>query len=281
MGLFSSQRWGGTHSEFVRYYESYLDAIYRSESIPSPGNGRWILIRSISTELRQRKVKTVLDCAVGTGFPALDLARAPSLPNLKIHCTDADLEMLRILEEQVKLKDYDIGLLAPPRRDDMGYGSLESLLLNWSELGQIETTYDYVMCRGNSLAYADSWTGGKAVAPTTLIRQHLENMKARVRPGGHLHVDAPWRLDLPEENYRSAGDVAIWEQVNTESDRRQWRVVFKPPDRRRLEFQRYSTCLTIHDLKDILDDIGFELTEPFQLVGERAGFGVIIARKPN
>jgi hypothetical protein len=107
-------------------------------------------------------------------------------------------------------------------------------------------------------------------------------MKAKVRPGGHLHVDAPWKLSLPQEDYQpvATGAVSIWEQVTTEADHRHWRVDFKLPRKTRLKFERCSTLLTIHDVQTILERLGFEETEPFRLGAERPGFGVIIARKP-
>lgn len=281
MGPAGPSSWG-THAEFAQLYETFLDAVYRSPSSPLTGTGRWKLIRSIAAELRSRRVRTVLDCAAGTGFPALDLALAPSLPHLEIHCTDGDLEMLGVLNARAKAKRFEVGRLAPPRRCGLGDDALQSLRLDWDELDQIHGTYDYVLCRGNSLAYADTWTGGRDVTSTGTIRRYLKMMAAKVGPGGYLHVDAPWRLALPREDYQpvATGAVRIWEQVTTESDHRHWRVDFKLPNMSRLKFERFSTLLTIHDVKVILDSLGFEDTEPMQLPAERPGFGVIIARKP-
>ncbi len=271
----------GSHGEFAQLYENFLDAVYRSPSSPVTGNGRWKLIHSIATELRTRRARRVLDCAAGTGFPAIDLAIEPSLRGLEIHCSDADLEMLGVLTARAKARGIEVGRLTPPQGAGLGDDAVGGLRLEWEELHKIHGTYDYVLCRGNSLAYADTWGGGRDVTSADSIRWYLGCIATKVRPGGHLHVDAPWRLDLPRETYRpvATGAVSIWEQVTTESDCRHWRVDFKLPSDDTLRFERFSTLLTIHDVAAMLDDLDFDETEPFQLSAERPGFGVIIAQK--
>ncbi len=272
----------GTHEEFAQLYGSYLDAVYRSSSSPVTGSGRWKLIHSVAAEVRKRGVRWLLDCAAGTGFPAFDLAMdTDSLPGLQVHCTDADIEMLTILAWRAKRKHFDVGRLAPPLGTDLGRG-VGSMRLDWAQLRDVQQTYDYVMCRGNSLAYANTWGGGRDVTSLPTIAGYLTQIAKKVRPGGFLHVDAPWRLDLPQEDYGRvvSGAASIWEQVTTESHARHWRVDFKLPTGQILKFERFSTLLTILDVKTILDQLGFAETEPFQLQAERPGFGVIIAKRP-
>ena len=274
----------GSHEEFVQLYGSYLDAVYRSSSSPVTGSGRWRLIHSIAAELRSRRVRRVLDCAAGTGFPALDLAMdSDSLPGLQIHCTDADLEMLNILGARAKLSDFDLGRLTPLIGPDLGREAVGSMRLDWADLSDIQRTYDYVMCRGNSLAYANTWSGGRDVTSADLIAGYVEQIAKKVAPGGYLHVDAPWRHDLPQEAYGPvvSGAASIWEQVTAVADARHWRVDFKLPTGQILKFERFSTLLTIYDVQAMLDDLGFTDTEPFRLQAERSGFGVIIARRPR
>ncbi|MGB5758047.1 MAG: class I SAM-dependent methyltransferase [Acidimicrobiales bacterium] len=282
-GLCAESAWG-SHQEFAQLYGSYLDAVYRSSSSPVTGSGRWRLIHSIAAALRSRGVRRVLDCAAGTGFPALDLALdSDSLPGLEIHCTDADPEMLNILGARAKLNDFDLGCLAPPFGPDLGRGAVASMRVDWADLHQIQQTYDYVMCRGNSLAYANTWSGGRDVTSVDLIAGYVEQIAKKVRPGGYLHVDAPWRLVLPQQAHGPvvSGAATIWEQVTTVADARLWRVDFKLPTGQLLKFERFSTLLTIYDVQAMLDDLGFTDTEPFQLQAERPGFGVIIARRPQ
>ncbi len=276
------QAWG-TDRELAQLYDSYLDAAYRSLSSPADRSGRRDLIGSIATELRARAARRVLDCSAGTGFPALDLAaEAPS--GFEIHCSDASPEMLGVLVARATRERIEIDRLAPPRPALTGERTaVDALQLDWRELDRISASYDYVMCRGNSLAYTDSWGRDRRdVASAEVIRRDLHQMAARVRPGGHLHVDAPWLLYLPRVAYPpvATGALSIRERVTTESSRRRWQLDFELPTGQTLRFERFSTLLTIHDVAAILDELGLEETEPFQLPSERPRLGVIIARKP-
>lgn len=262
---------GGSHEQFVNRYEDYLDAVQRC---------RQTLVDTITARFAEHDVKTVLDCAAGTGFPALDLAAVRPEQELRVHCTDGDVEMLRVLKD--RLADFaGVGLrrITPPRT--LALGAASALLLGWHELGQIRRTYDYVMCRGNSLTYANSWRGGRGVSSRNAVQEYIRLMAERVRPGGHLHLDAPWRLELADNTYpaKSPGAPTISECVSTEPDCRRWEVKFRQPGGPSLSFTRYSTRLTIYEVKGMLDKLGFEDTDPFALYGERLGFGVIIARK--
>lgn len=277
------EEWG-TDREFSQLFGNFLDAVYRSPLRQVSPTGREALVGGIARELRRRRVTRALDCAAGTGFPALDLSRI--MPDdFEIHCTDASPDMLEVLLAEARQSGIDVRHLAPPqpalKTDHVG---LDSLLVDWSELRRISGTYDYVMCRGNSLAYASSWgSRRRGVASLDLIEDDLQQMAFRVRPGGYLHVDAPWRLDLPSSNYAPvvSGAVKIEEEVVTGLDHRRWRLHVELPTGQTLKFEQFSTCLTIYDVKRMLEGMGFERTEPVQLSGERSGFGVIIARKPD
>ncbi len=272
----------GKHSAFADLYESFLDAAYRSPS--SKGNDRWKLVQGIVNEIAERGVETILDCAAGTGFPAIELAAHPTIPWLKVHCTDADAEMLQVFEKRVKeTEDINLQQFAAPRGLKLGGEAAGSLRLAWHELGNIRRTYDYVMCRGNSLAYGNTWSGGRSVSSADAIGAYLQEMKNKVRPGGYLHVDAPKRLELPKQCYPSVAEdgVVISEEVVDTDNHRHWKVQFELPNGEKLGFHRYSTLLTISNVQRMLDDLGFVDTAPRALYGERPGFGVIIAKRPE
>jgi SAM-dependent methyltransferase len=274
----------GTNRDFAQLFDSYLDAVYRAPLARGSMSGRQALIGGIVKELGSRGARRVLDCAAGTGFPALDLAFATPA-DFEIHCTDASSDMLEALLTRARRRGVAPARLTPPRSGvEQEQTELDRLVLDWNDLNQIEAEYDYVMCRGNSLAYASSWGINRPdVASIDLIRNDLERMADRVRPGGHLHVDAPWRLDLPSSNYAPvvSGAVSMKEEVTTGLDHRHWRLDVRLPTVQTLTFEKYSTLLTIHDVKAMLDDLGLSDTVPFQLAGERPGLGVIIARKPS
>lgn len=272
----------GTHQDFADLYDIYLEAIYPPLPGERSGSGRWRLMRSVATEIRARGAARVLDCAAGTGFPAFDLATDRS-HGLTIHCTDGDPAMLRVLERRATLHDIPVGRLAPRRADTEPLDDLASLVLDWDSLGTIRGAYDYVLCRGNSLAYANTWTGDHDAAPLDQLVDDLANIAAKVRPGGYIHIDAPWRIELDHQGYLTGGTqgCAIWEQVTSERNCRRWDLSYKFSGGRTYTFRRFSSRLTIDVVQEMLDDLGFEDTKPFALTAERPSFGVIIARKPR
>jgi SAM-dependent methyltransferase len=273
----------GTHRDFADLYDYFLEAVYPPREGEASGSGRWRLMRSVAAEIRERDAYRVLDCAAGTGFPALDLA-ADTSQKLIVHCTDGDRDMIDVLMRRAAAMGFDVDRLAPPRS---GLGSKaaggEALVLDWASLARVEGTYDYVLCRGNSLAYADTWAGERNVAPLNRIEDYLGRIAAKVRPGGHLHIDAPWQLELDHEKYRrvGSGSLSIWEQVSAEADCRQWELAYKLAEHNTIRFRRYSSLLTIDRIETALKQMGFFDTTPFSLAAERPGFGVVIARKPR
>jgi SAM-dependent methyltransferase len=278
----------GSHRDFAGLYETFLDAVYSPPDGVGPTQGRWRLVNQVASEIRSRDARHVLDCAAGTGFPALDLEAVASSHGIEtLHYTDGDPEMIRVLRR----KAGELGVTLPPLKPvPLPIGgtltkAIDPLVLDWSDLWRIQRPYDYVMCRGNSLVYADTWSGSGAetVASPDKIINYLRKIAVKVRPGGYLHVDAPWKVELEHRALPpvEAGDVTIWEEVRTSVDHRHWRVGFKRNDSRTLKFERYSSLLTVEDLSGALDSMGFEETKPFTMPGERPNFGVIIARKSH
>lgn len=269
----------GEHRRFADLYDFYLEAIYCPKKSEPLGSGRWRLMRSVATEIRDREAVRILDCAAGTGFPAVDLAA--DRHGLTIHCTDGDQAMLEVLARRARCFGMPLWRFVPPQGNaSLGYGS-ESLVLNWDALNAIHRSYDYVMCRGNSLAYADTWSGGEDAASLDQVEKYLSHIAAKVRPGGYLHVDAPWRIELGEQEYLSieADGYSIWEKVTSERDCRQWDLSYKFRGDRTVTFRRFSSLLTIDVVQAMLDNLGFSDTEPLSLTAERPNFGVIIARR--
>lgn len=281
-------RWG-TQDEFTARYEGFLDTVYCDAESHSHRTGRELLADSVAAEIRRRGATRVLDCAAGTGFPALDLAVDPPVRNFVIHCTDSDRSMLDVLQARVENtfgpeNGLKLDELAPPIDRDPGVVGIDQLVLDWADLDRIRSSYDYVMCRGNSLVYADTWSGGKDVASKDRAEWLLRKIAGKVRRGGYLHIDAPRSLTLRSEEYTkqisSDGGTTVWESVQEEGDSRQWRLSFKSKTCV-LKFERRSSLLTIDDVSLILKDIGFLDSDPIELKYERPGFGVIIAQRPR
>lgn len=268
----------GSPQDFADLYDVYLAAVYRA--ICRGRGSTSLLARSIANEIRTRGARTVLDCAAGTGFPALELVADRDV-RAAIHCTDGDPMMLRVLERKAAYLGIPLSEMMAPRADlDAGVG-VEAMALDWDSLGRVRRAYDYVLCRGNSLAYADTWTGDSDAAPLDRIAGYLANVAAKVRPGGWLHVDAPWEVGLTKQQYltSSTSGCSIWEQVVVEAKARRWDLVYKFSGGRSVKFRRYSSLVTIDVVQTMLDHLGFVDTKPMTLPAERPNFGVIIARK--
>lgn len=280
-GLPSSMdvRWGD-HEEFVQLYDSYLDAAYPPSSTHYYASGRRRLVESVVDEIIKRNATKILDCAAGTGFPGLELAKF--LPgNHIIHCCDGDPAMVGLLVKKAVETHSPLGLLCPPRSPRTS--GVSAFVLDWIDLGQIQGRYDYVLCRGNALAYADTWSGSPDVARGPLVSDYLTLIAHKVSRGGFLQVDAPWDAALTLTSHRVASTKgrAIWEYVEVENGRREWVVLVEPETRggEWLGFRRYSSLLTIDEVAIALKPLGFVETEPFQLKAERPNYGTIIARK--
>lgn len=273
-----------THARFCDFYERFIEAAYAPTGPFGSQRGRLDLVDSVAAEVRRRNAATILDCAAGSGFPSLEMVRLfrETGEDVLIHCTDGDAAMIDVLQKRALDHDIDTDDLAPARW--MGkQGQSTDLVMDWSALQQIPDRYDYVMCRGNSLAYADTWTGRIRVANEQLVASYLALMIDRIEPGGHLHVDGPWTQELRARNYRDLPglpDLRVWEQVSVDRDHREWWVTFTDHSGQ-FTFKRYSSLLTIHEVSNILKALGMEETSPFQLKSERLNWGTIIARKPD
>lgn len=278
-------RWG-RQDDFTARYEEYLDTVYGACEDPQ-FCGRRLLAAEIGSEIASRNARRVLDCAAGTGFPALDLAAVPPIKDFVIHCTDNDRPMLSILADRIATTygpEHGVQLLqlAPEMSFRPRTVDIERLFLDWADLGKIGRPYDYVMCRGNSLVYASSWAGGKTVASPDKIVSLLRSITEKVKVGGYLHIDAPRHLDERDQEFTTRtsadGETTIWERVRTEAEYRHWLLSFKSAAAA-VKFQRFSTLLTIDDVGRALKSMGFSDTKTREIEHERPGFGVIIARK--
>ncbi len=271
----------GTHIEFVKHYDEYtLETLHGPE-------GRAALVESIGSELRTRRATRLLDCAAGTGFPALDLLETTNDQLDVIHTCDGDPVMIRRLARKAKERNIELDAMNPRQRTARTpRQKVDDFVINWRDLRVVRGTYDYVLCRGNALAYADSWSGEGTVSSRDSIRDYLAQMAARIEPGGHLHIDAPWRL-TPRDGPSvivDRDDLRITEEIKDHDDHREWLVNFRRTDgtnsNSEIAFRRLSSRLTIHDVREELNELNlFDDPEPFQLEAERKVYGTIIARK--
>jgi SAM-dependent methyltransferase len=221
------------------------------------------LADAIGKLLLSTQSRLVLDCACGTGLPAIDLRAR----GFRIDCSDSDALMLDQFRRNARVRGIEDS----------------AFQLSWEDLGWLGVQYDYVMCRGNSLVYADSWTESTAPAASLrAIERQVRGIAAVVAPGGYLHVDAPRTSDVAEVSYPETlfrGErVRVSEQVTVLNGHRRWeQCVAVGPDE--FSFVRNSSNLIGSQLSEILRDNGFTSVETIELTGERPSYQVLLGRK--
>jgi len=130
-------------------------------------------VSGLTDFLQENGAKKVLDCACGTGYPAIQLAKA----GFDVTCTDADTRMLERFTSNARKE----GVLLQPKKVD------------WRELRyHFDPVFDAVLCRGNALIYIESWDGYMLRHPGKITQEidiALGNFYKVLKPGGILYID--------------------------------------------------------------------------------------------
>lgn len=236
----------------VFYDQIFVNAVYEKRQF----------VASILDVLKRKSVQSILDCAAGTGFPALLLRKA----GMEVDCTDMDPFMIEVFKKNARRLKVPNNILR----------------LKWSDLSNIGKQYDYVMCRGNSLAYDESWGEEGNIPPGNhKIYSDLQEIAKMVKPGGYLHVDIPKKRKLGKSQYSTEynGEVyRVEEEVFACKDGRHWFFELYNNSEHH-KFDRWSSSFSFEQLQEALTSLGFSETNSFTLQGERKNFRVIIARK--
>jgi SAM-dependent methyltransferase len=212
----------------------------------------------------------VLDCACGSGFPALDLIRR----GYDVTCSDGSAQMLERFRENARAA----GLAVEPVR------------LLWEELSdRFAGSFDVVMCRGGgSLIYAGTWD--EDLPPSRdAIRAAVGSFYDCLRPGGRLYVDTTRAEDLARSEPQRAlhpglvvdGHVVeLEEEITNHPERgiRVWRSRLVV-DGTTYEFSRRSHYLPHDELTGLLGDAGFVDVHAEPVRGET--YAVFVGRRPE
>lgn len=122
--------------------------------------------------LKNEGIESLLECGCGDGNIAKGLAIRLGIP---IFAIDLDTEMIELANKNNS-------------NTNVTYREM-----SWLDLDNIDTTFDSVMCRGNSLSYATCWAQGPEDFDPNLAKEMFEKsihkMKKRLNPGGLLYVD--------------------------------------------------------------------------------------------
>ncbi|MCP3990540.1 MAG: class I SAM-dependent methyltransferase [Actinomycetia bacterium] len=242
---------------------------------------------SLAALIDRTGARRILDCAAGSGLPALQLRAA----GYTIDCSDGDPDMVARFQRNARVLDVD--------------GSCQ--VKDWSHLGPETSSspgrYDYLLCRGNSLVYASSWGGGDRVADRSCLSRYLQTFASLLEPGGYLHLDAPRTTTTtrceastlivdPDRDRLLIDDpasvpleITVQEQVTTGQTSRCWEcsVSLQPADGpvSKRAFAMNSSKLTVTDLLDLLADIELDVVEVVELDGDRECHETVLARKPT
>lgn len=256
---------------FLEAYDAYLYAYYDFAG----------LAHTVAKLVDERDCWNILDCTAGIGG---DLALELRANGLKIDCSDPSPLMVERFKRAAGR--YDV--------------NDQCRIQSWDALSHTGKTYDYAICQSNSLVYGPSWDGGRVVGIEE-IRQYLSNFADIIRPGGYLHLDAPWQTDMqPKSSAIQSSQktefelpgigklekTIISEQIRELPDSRLWECAIKvyplnDSPVRTYNIERHSSRLTIHDLPQLLRESGFGNIQLLQLPGNRSIHGTIIAQKSS
>jgi SAM-dependent methyltransferase len=210
----------------------------------------------------------VLDCACGSGFPALDLHRL----GYRMNCTDGSIFML----DRFRHKAHAAGIPLVPRQ------------VRWGELGALHpAAFDVVLCRGCSLIYAGTWDSDAEPDWLSFVIS-VENFVQCLRPGGRLYVDTTREEDLygeyPQvEEYPARivdGHKVEWSEhltADPQAGVRCWRVSLCI-DGTPIEFERKSHYVPHEKFVKVLEDAGLEGIGRVEIPGER--YAVFVGHRP-
>lgn len=222
-------------------------------------------IESLCAFLREAKARSVLDCACGVGFPAVELKQA----GLDVYCTDGSPDMIERLHQNLRQAKLKI-----PHR-----------VLKWDELAKFKRKFDAILCRGNSLAYISSWEVGIAPDYSRFEREVIDSlraMRAVLRPDGILYVD------LAPEHERELHRFAE-KTINGQKTRLTWRVRKDYSSKTRTVISIRHTGKSVYwhcyrgvllepnDLRRLLRAAGFTAIRKIHLIGEET-YDVYIAQ---
>lgn len=225
---------------------------------------RILLVDEIARLLPTSDGAKILDCACGTGLPAIDLRAR----GFDITCSDGDYQMLRQFRKNA----------------DEGKVSSDCSLTRWADLPKtLPHQYDYVMCRGNSFIYAVSWSAvERPVATYAQLFESLRGIADRVATGGTLHIDLPAEASLAKATYPETEvkglSVRITEQVVVQNSRRTWyqNVTI---DNKDYIYTTNSAVIGLEKTCEMLRSLGFHSIRPLVLAGERPSYQILLAQK--
>jgi len=229
-------------------------------------------IKSLNSFLKKKEVKTILDCAGGTGFPSIALKKL----GWDIAYSDKSETMLKVFKEKLKEEQLQIPYY----------------ISDWAELSKnIPKKFDAILCRANSLIYIDSWGKNKIQNKETKerIKKSLQEFYNLLNKNGLLYIDIINKNEYDQSKYPIIEDFGkkvidgkkvnlIWEFIHDyDNKRRIWKSILDV-DGEKYESEYYSYLLRHGELVNLLREVGFKKIEETEIEGED-NYTVFIAYK--
>ncbi len=212
----------------------------------------------------------VLDCACGSGFPALELSRR----GYDVTCTDGSEAMLAHFRRNARVDGSSLG----------------AELVLWEDLPKrYGGAFDVVMNRGGgNYIYAGAWDA-EGLAERSAMVEALRQWAACLRPGGRFYVDITRAADLERVEPSAVvhptmlvGDhvVNVAEEIGIDRDTmiRTWHGVLTV-DGQDYEFRRRCRPLQHVELVEILTSLGLTGVRKTPISGEY--YDVYTATRPQ
>lgn len=229
--------------------------------------------------LKNRKVKSVIDCSCGTGFPAIHLKKK----GFDVFCSDDSKKMINKFEENLKKKNIHI----------------PHMQCRWQNLNKhFNSEFDALLCRGNSLIYATSWDKKEIDVEQSKIeiKKSLRNFYDVLKPGGFCYIDLP-----PEKEFLDPKKIFItrWAKkrilndfvsalLTVELDRKRRVRIWTPKllfwDNQsakvtKIHSRRFKGyMLTPEELISLMKNTGFKNVKPLKFASEK-NYSVFVAEK--
>ncbi|GHC99508.1 hypothetical protein GCM10010313_09700 [Streptomyces violarus] len=201
----------------------------------------------------------ILDCACGSGFPALELIRR----GYDVTCTDGSELMLTHFRRNARLEGLDV----------------RPELMLWEDLPRRHAEgFDVVMNRGGgNYIYAGAWDD-EGLADQAAMAEAIGQWVACVRPGGRFYVDITRAADLERREDQSVVhptlligqhtvDIAETISIDRSTGIRTWSSTLTV-DGTPWEFQRRSRYLRHDQLIEILKGCGLADVRKTPVAGE-------------
>lgn len=234
------------------------------------------IVNALRDWLRERSASSVIDVAGGTGFPIIELA----LMNFDVTYVDGSHAMARSFLEHC------------------GHRKLEkipnALVCRWGGINRVmPRRFDALLCRGNSLAYINSWRDqGDKDARELNIDDALADFYSLLKPGGYMYLDK-YRFNPADINSPSSNRVNGVQCHGTRWSI-EWEICISPNTRKRTwrgeywdelgstrsKFELTSVLFSTDEVIEACRRAGFIVTPQKKEVGGETNFDVITARRP-